>query len=250
MNITKKLINIMWIIALLASLTGCINFKPDVQPLNVQTPPNSNTPINSSFSFSYDPTKTLCNQDVLESANCNGNDKYSFLEVKKDGATIGALLMIDGVLYKIWKDIDGQYLISCGTDESGSGKPISQDDFDNLQGVSKNIKEKSEDVEKKWDEIRAIAAGLGVAGVLACGIGALGAGIPTAGTVAIEGCLAGIAALGWLGVAGAAGAAGAIVTISAQLSDTYNDLWKYEDQYKAFRDKYLLSCSKKGSGSW
>jgi len=38
MNITKKIINLIWTIALLVSLPGCINFKPDIKPLEVSSP--------------------------------------------------------------------------------------------------------------------------------------------------------------------------------------------------------------------
>jgi len=46
MSISRKIISIVWTIALLVSLPGCINFKPDIQPLEVSGPistPSINT---------------------------------------------------------------------------------------------------------------------------------------------------------------------------------------------------------------
>lgn len=247
MKITNKIISIIWTIALLVSLPGCINFEPDVQPINVQSPPNSNTPIDSSFSISYDPNKPFCNQGTFESKDC-GNDKYGFFEVMNNGIAIGALVMIDGVVFKIWKDVDGQYLISCGTDESGIGHPISQEEYDGLKNDAENIRSKSVEIDKKWDDIRSTIYGMGAAAVVACGLGAIGVGVPTGTAGALPGCLAFLKAAELLGAAAATAAIAFIVKTYSEIDSLTNSPTdgknKYENEYKAFRDKYVLSCSK------
>jgi len=85
MTITKKISNIVWIIALLVSLTGCINFKPDVEPLNVSSP-DSAPVIMQPIVQPSQPVEFDCSSEYDKKAGNCGGDKNLGFQKMQDGS--------------------------------------------------------------------------------------------------------------------------------------------------------------------